>query len=152
MGQLIELVFEAQSAPSATALVEEILSASCGPLHWVMDGEERTVDDISQLVSQLHSCATVRIPEAALPEIGVVPNVGVRVLRVGEVFDIELNVDLDDVHEPRALASGLHEFANEVANRHGVKNYFCGLEPAGDEDTRLFTGTNMGPFRFPGGS
>lgn len=40
----------------------------------------------------------------------------------------------------------LYDFAAYLAEANGIDSYFAGLEPASDEDTRLFTGKEKGPY------
>jgi hypothetical protein len=150
MGQLVEVVFESVPSLTAEALMHDIIALSDGVCGIDVDGKSVLVGtSAGELVASGVSCAAVRLAHVTM-ECGAVPNVGLRLLRTGDDrFDVELNVDLDDVDSPAALASALHALARGLAGRNAVTSYFAGLEPAADEDTRLFTGETEGPLRFP---
>lgn len=62
--------------------------------------------------------------------------------------DIMLSVNFPKKELPAPLDTAqkkLMQAARIVANMYGVKNYFGGLDPAENEDTRLFTGNRIGP-------
>lgn len=151
MGQLIELVFESATPATAGALLQDLVSASGGVHAVEVDGNNVPADiNVARLVSSMGFCATVRLVGFDIPTVGVVPDVALRLLKTGkDCFDVEFNLDVDDVAQLISLASGLHSLARGLAQRHSVGSYFAGLEPAADEDTRLFTGESLGPFQFP---
>ncbi|MCG8554618.1 MAG: hypothetical protein MJD61_04915 [Proteobacteria bacterium] len=79
----------------------------------------------------------------------VLGDVHVRCLRYdGDFYDVEINFRLKDSVAPstKALVEALHAFACRLADHAGVESYFAGLEPAADEDTRIFTGKDEGPY------
>lgn len=76
-------------------------------------------------------------------------DVHVRLLRNDQsAYDVELNFRLRQASAPskEALFAALYDFAAELAEASGAEMYFAGLEPASDEDTRLFTGKERGPY------
>jgi len=114
-----------------------------------VEGEDVAVCvSASELVSLGASWAFVRLADAAMAGLRV-PNVGLRLLKTGDnLYDVEVNLDLDDIDDPPALTSALFAFAQDLAKRNDVTSYFAGLELASDENTRLFTGVKSGPYRF----
>jgi hypothetical protein len=42
----------------------------------------------------------------------------------------------------------LMKFSRKIAFKYGIMHYFAGLEPACDEDTRLFTHGRRGPLNL----
>jgi len=44
------------------------------------------------------------------------------------------------------LTKNLMKLSKDIAVHYQIGNYFCGLEPAQDMETRLFTNEQLGPF------
>lgn len=136
MGQLVEVIFEGVNEDQAVAVCAAIQDHETG----------------SALVAQAK--AEGNLGEASLESLPIAPslslvNAHLRVLAYeGGPFDVELNFDLDEQEATsrQALQSGLCHYSANVAGKSGVRRYFGGLEPAADEDTRLFTGTALGPY------
>ncbi len=151
MGQLIELVFEAATPETAHGLLRDLVDASEGVRDVQVDGASVATDmSVGELIFSTRACATVRLVGFDLPMVGVVADVALRLLKTrDDRFDVEFNFDADDVSELAMLAPGLHSLARRLGRLHPVPGYFAGLEPAADEDTRLFTGESLGPLRFP---
>lgn len=149
MSQLVELVFDGASLAAAGGLLDDLLARTRGAHSVEIDGVplESPTHGQDQFAC-ISGFAWIRLGELLLPELAPIANAALRILRVGEVWDVELNLDLDDVAAPELLTGALHELARTLAERHGVTLYYAGLEPAVDEDTRLFTGLTLGPFRL----
>lgn len=83
----------------------------------------------------------------------ILKDVHVRLLCYDDtIYDVELNFRIRDATAPsyNALVAALYHFAHNLAKAHGVGAYYAGLDPAIDEDTRMFTGKEKGPyFRLP---
>ena len=150
MGQLVELVFEEIPSTVVTPLVGDPLRLSTFVCGIEADGESLPRQtDAGTVVSSLAHCAVIRLEQATIGD-AVISNPSIRLLRIDDAwFDVELNFDLDDIDNPRIFADGLHSVARQLAERHSIERYFAGLEPAANEETRLFTGINKGPFYFP---
>jgi hypothetical protein len=129
--EIIELVFERVDEASAVSLSNRILE---NPVR--VPTEEEGVSEVE--IQRLSLGGNLNLNRVHL-----------RILRYeGTCFDVELNFALDDVdgHFHAVLGEALHRFANRHADAIGVQSYYAGLEPAVDEDTRLFTGSEKGPF------
>lgn len=149
MGQLLEVVFEGLQNAAAQNLVDDIISRSVGVACAMLEGDDH---DPSISVSDLLSCVSgtmLLLRRMDLPGYGPLEDVSLRLLKAEESIDVELGIDLDNVERLRALEDALFCFAAELAERHAVPRYYAGLEPAADEETRLFTGREKGPFQFP---
>jgi len=46
---------------------------------------------------------------------------------------------VENLKNEKILSLDLMDFAKLIADKYGCKEYFCGLEPADDIHTRLFT-------------
>lgn len=76
-------------------------------------------------------------------------DVHVRFLRYDDdVYDVEVNFRLRNATAPShdAVVEALYGFAASLAEANGIDAYFAGIEPALDEDTRMFTGKERGPY------
>ncbi|WP_437913737.1 hypothetical protein WME73_46080 [Sorangium sp. So ce302] len=150
MGQLLEVVFEGLQISAAQDLVNEIVARSAGVARAVLEGDDCDPGiSVADLLGRVSGAALLLLRSMDLPKYGTLEDVSVRLLRSEELIDVELGVDLDDVECPRALEDALFCFAVEMAERHEVSRFYAGLEPAADEETRLFTGREKGPFQFP---
>ncbi len=150
MGQLIELVFESATKTRAAELLQDLATASRSEYALICDGKTILPDtSLNKLLSDIHSCAAMRFLSFAMPDIGMVSAVVVRVLKTAEdLFDIEVSLDLDDVEHLENFAPALCRFASRLAQRHRIRNFFAGLEPACDHDTRIFSQESLGPLEL----
>ena len=149
MSYLVELVFDGTSMAAAAGLLDDLLARLSATPAVDVDGVlMASAPRGHDLVASIKAYASIPPGEFWLPNFGPVPDVAFRVLNVDGAWDVELNFDLDDLTAPELLTSPLHAFARTLAERHGVTLYYAGLEPAVDEDTRLFTGLVVGPIRI----
>jgi hypothetical protein len=150
MGHLIELVFDEMPSPTAEGIVSSLVSFAEVCLSAAADGVERERNaSVLGLVRGASSVVSAMFQRMTLPGYGELKNVAIRVLKSGDRTDVELNVNLSEVERPRAFAEALFLFAARVSELNGAASYYAGLEPAVDEDTRLFTGNKRGPYQFP---
>jgi hypothetical protein len=63
-------------------------------------------------------------------------------------WSLEFTMDTADIHEGGSFTEELHGWATALARKHGINDFYAGLEPADDLDTRLFTGSSRGPLRL----
>ena len=78
-----------------------------------------------------------------------IPDVMFRLLKHDEVFDIDFNFRYDDFKRLGGTSpiSSLQEGVRKLALDFGAANYYAGMEPASDLDTRFFTNEKFGPLR-----
>lgn len=79
----------------------------------------------------------------------IIPSVLLRLVKYGDQYDVDFNFDESDVTsmDTMALMKQLHGYISELGERYEVGDWFGGIEPASDEDTRYFTGNEFGPLR-----
>ncbi len=77
----------------------------------------------------------------------VLPKVAVQIYKYTNTYDLSIDVDYQELQGLISLKS-LQKWASEVSHRLNSESYFCGLEPASDEDTRFFTNDKLGPLEF----
>ena len=128
--EFIELIFEGLEEGVASRLAHQVLGRSID----LPSADEGVVD-----------VALARLEIAERTALG---NAHVRVLRYGkDIYDVEINFLARDAEGSLdALIETLHEFAIRLADAHGVASFYAGIDPAMDEDTRFFTGTEQGPY------
>ena len=129
--ELYELIFEELNEPTAEALCFEIL------------GEAPVIP------SKELGLWEVEIASLVLEPGFTIPNAHLRLLRYEDIiYDVELNFTTSSL-KPELLprfVDTLHRFARQLAVKHSITSYYSGLEPAADEETRLFTGSERGPY------
>lgn len=76
-----------------------------------------------------------------------IPSVLLRLLKYGDRYDIDFNFDESDVADIGAtgVMKKLQEYFTKLGEAYKVGNWFGGIEPASDENTRYFTGNELGP-------
>jgi hypothetical protein len=146
MSELVELVFEAITPQKAREVIDQIQARSPTRLIVHADDAEATWAKISQEdcvgnFANLWSTVPLLLIDDSYP----IREVGLRCFRYDSRYDVELNVDIRSLSDPSRFASSLHTFACEVAARCGIYNFYAGLDPGHDPETRLFTGHRPGP-------
>ncbi len=78
------------------------------------------------------------------------PNCGLAVYKYATEINLEINFQLSDLKNfpAKDLTPALMKLAKSIAVDYGIDEYFGGLEPANDVETRLFTNDQAGPFSF----
>lgn len=71
-------------------------------------------------------------------------NVFLRVVKYENYFDVDFNFKIAEEKTPE-LMHCLHAYAKKISIDFEVKNFFGGIEPASDEETRYFTNEISGP-------
>lgn len=77
----------------------------------------------------------------------IIPSVLLRLVKYEDQYDIDFNFDESDIADvgAAALMKKLHGYISELGKGYQVRDWFGGIEPASDEDTRYFTGSELGP-------
>ena len=79
-----------------------------------------------------------------------IPSPLLRLVKYEEKFDIDFTFDEDDlgIVNLKEFLQILHERVSHLGARYQVKDWFCGIEPASDLHTRLFSHNETGPIRL----
>ncbi|MCL1126249.1 hypothetical protein [Shewanella surugensis] len=154
MSSLLEVVFENVLKTKVIQLLMLLVSTSrriiniqCSENIELMNEDKLDMNLLSNLlnfdgdISALISLNGMNIGSITLP------NVLLRLVKYGDHYDIDFNFDSKEVDniDMTALVVELHHHAKEIARDHSMAEYFCGMEPASDEDTRYFTNETLGP-------
>ncbi|MGE8486461.1 MAG: hypothetical protein ACN6Q5_28195 [Pseudomonas sp.] len=154
MAGLLEVVFEFVDKGSVLPLLTEIIngaesvvSAQCSETFPVWRDCQIQLDAISAAMSfEGEVCVLVNVRNLKIMEL-IIGSVLVRILKYDGVFDIDFSFDESDVGlRERAVVDVLLAYSKGMADKFEVARYFCGVEPASDEDTRFFTSGELGPF------
>lgn len=73
--------------------------------------------------------------------------IGVQIYKYDGVYDLSLDMDEIEINQKISI-SDLQKYSESLAEGLKADNYYCGYEPARDEDTRFFTGNQFGPIKF----
>lgn len=75
---------------------------------------------------------------------------GIVAHKFSNKIDVELNFNSIDIqnNSKESATNDLMLFAKDLANKNSINEYFCGVEPAEDIATRLFTQEIQGPFKL----
>lgn len=146
---MVEVIFEDIGADAGWLVFKELLEESLGPFELAVSGKGVHYSPGAPLgfLAQAES-ATAKVGSLCVSADVKVRKAGLRMFRHGDLVDVELNLDMDDVADEGETVLALRVFAIRIAERWGVTSFFGGLEPASDPDTRLFTGNELGPIRF----
>jgi len=111
-------------------------------------------DSAQILISGAYENLELNMPEKILIKLNVLPlhdkrdlrNVNLWIYINDLTFDLEFDFDLkqneSNIHN---LVSDILFFSKRIAELFDSPNFYSGLEPAYDEDTRFFTKSMLGP-------
>jgi|GEM_PF-2427145 len=150
MGELIEIVFENVEKHALASFVMELADygktvknyhvlSGHGQADWQNYGS--VLNTIEKLTG---GSLFVNLVSLDMGNI-TLSHCALRVIQYDDKFDLEISVDSEDV---RLYEYMLPRFAMEMAEKYHVENFYGGIEPATDEDTRIFTCDRPGPL-FP---
>ncbi|MBS0584967.1 MAG: hypothetical protein JSR76_01535 [Verrucomicrobia bacterium] len=76
---------------------------------------------------------------------------GLAIYQIENRINLEINFEILDIYNSTKidLVEALMRLSNILSKKYEIKEFFCGLEPAGDLETRLFTKDQLGPFSLP---
>lgn len=74
-------------------------------------------------------------------------NPSIQIIYHNSIFTLTLNFEFEckDVIDGSAKAAQLMRFSNTIATESGIEDYYGGLEPASDVQTRFFSKSEIGP-------
>jgi hypothetical protein len=77
----------------------------------------------------------------------ILPLVLLRIIKYGYQYDIDFSFDINKTEKTdmASLIKNLFSYASKLANDFVVVNYYGGMEPASDTNTRYFTNDKLGP-------
>lgn len=95
--------------------------------------------------SEREICLTGRLHGFSVSPKVCLPFVLLRVVNYREGVDVELSFDDNLLFDIDCVMSAVRVYCNKLLNRFYASEFYGGLEPAIDIETRYFTGTSSGP-------
>ncbi|QJQ19906.1 hypothetical protein HG549_08155 [Pseudomonas sp. SK] len=90
-------------------------------------------------------CLTEQLHGFKVLEAIRLPLVLMRVIKYEGKFDIDLSFDEVPSFDIDQIMFAMQEYAVALSRKFNIKEFYGGLEPAADIDTRYFTGNASGP-------
>lgn len=154
MAELIEVVLEDVPKSKVYETIEHILG-DAGEVMEVQCSEQIADCDQAELSEkgiksflELSEQASILVNVDGL-KIGkvTIPSVLLRIVKYEDSVDIDFNFSESDLRDITTadLMSKIHAYVADLGKRYGISHWFGGMEPASDEDTRYFTGDEVGP-------
>jgi len=105
---------------------------------------------IERLLSEKKEVAIFINAEELVMENIMIKNVSFQILKYNSIFDFNVIFMLKDFRKNRNKKGviELAKWAKLISNAIQAKNYYAGLEPAIDRDTRIFDKEKIGPLNI----
>ncbi len=71
---------------------------------------------------------------------------GLQIYKYINIYDLNMHVEREEIAQ-KISVSKLHSWSKFLAHELKAKTFFCGYEPAIDEDTRFFSENTTGPLK-----
>jgi len=152
---LIEIVFKNVSVEKIGSLLKDLSESgikivsynfTCNPIdvNWAI---EKSIEKV--FIENKNFGLFLNLKELNVDDV-VFLNCGVAVYKAENEISLEINFQLSDLKIPQIkdLTKSLMKLAKSIAIHGQIDDYFCGIEPAQDTKTRLFTNEQLGPFSF----
>jgi hypothetical protein len=152
MKEVVEIVFEKVRLENTVDLLARIMSCSTlKDYHISTDTPTIKLDLLSkeELVGVItHSSeGSFYFNFLNLNTAGILlTELGVQIYKYGDDYDLNLHIDEKEISQKTSI-SNLQNLSESFANELKAITYFCGLEPAIDEETRFFSKSNLGPLK-----
>ncbi len=153
MSNLLEVVFENVSKVNVSQLLlclvysaKCIISADTSEDIELLDEGKLNKPAVESLISFSGDVtALIQLEEMKVDGI-VLPLVLLRLVKYNDLYDIDFNFDCAELKhiDMSKLIKALHMSTSSLAKENDVKNWFAGMEPASDENTRYFTNNELG--------
>lgn len=156
MAELIEIVFEKVSSEALADILIEITEQGNLVENCVVNGENCRPDwkNANQILNLLKDnngeFSLICLTRFLSIYNHKVSGCQIRVTRGHNFSDLEINFESDAFvsKDKVKLITDFMNFSFEFANKYQIENYYCGLEPAVDEETRFFTKEKVGPLNL----
>jgi len=78
------------------------------------------------------------------------PGFGISIYNNKDSINLELSfsyIDLENKY-PKKIKVNLMNFTKYISQKYGVEEFYCGIEPAEDKDTQLFSYKSSGSYKI----
>ena len=155
MGELYEIVLEEVPTKSLFLVLNKLTAYGSSLVRSEIQGDEsfdlqidwNNSETFERIVEKIISGFAL-IGEIRTIDIGglFLRNSGLRVIYYENKFDIEVNFKAENNTDLNA--EKLSSFFCRLCKDFNVVQTFAGIEPASDQETRIFTGTKLGPIEL----
>ncbi len=154
MAEIIEILFENIEFNEASSFITDLsfqgniknIQVSVDDGFSLEDGNNNLLDIGSYFKKCSGGAIYINMENVQLNN-KLLPKIGVQILKYTNIYDLCIDVGSQQLQELIPLES-LQKWASNVSQRLRSESYYCGLEPASDEDTRFFSNGNFGPLEF----
>lgn len=148
--EIIEIVFERVQLKKIVGLLIRILSKSTLRDYNVStDSSEINLQSKETLLSSIEQSSEdafyFYFIELRLNDI-VLSGVGFQIIKYDNVYDLNLSIEEKEIRQKVSILD-LQKWVASLAEELKTTNYYCGYEPAMDEETRIFSGVSLGPLK-----
>lgn len=152
---LIEIVFEDVSKDRIGELLRDLTSKgeevqnysfthSISEVNW---GSKQSIEDVFSQPKNFG--AFINLKKLERTDFCIM-KCGIAIYKYEDKINLEINFQLTDLDcsDFKKLTKELMNLAHSIAVQCDVEEYYCGLEPAEEKETRLFTKQHVGQFNF----
>jgi hypothetical protein len=153
MQEIIEIQFEEVQLEKVTELLAKLCSTSM-LIDYQISSDEPEINLKPQSQVQLFNIIKnssdgafyFNFSDFKLNELEL-SGVGFQIYKYNDKYDLNLHIMEKEVTEIIPILT-LQNWAGLLATEVIAKAFYCGYEPAMDEETRFFTGKTLGPLKF----
>ena len=148
--EIIEVAFESAHLEKITGLLSVMLSNSTLKDYSISsDSSEinlRSKDDlITSIKGSSDGAFYFNFLDCSLNNI-MLTNLGFQIIKYDNIYELYLSIDENEIRQKVSILE-LQTCVVSLAGELKSTSYFCGYEPAMDEETRLFSGMTLGPLK-----
>jgi hypothetical protein len=161
MNYLIEIIFENVFFDAIGQLIRELTQAGKNITNYSLNADWEMEDKIDwhsadSINRALNKGTTgwsffINLSELNIIKPLSIKNCSIQILQYDSKYDVGINFNWEDIclRDSTDVTETLMTFSRKMAFKYGIRHYFAGLEPACDEETRLFTHGRRGPLNLP---
>lgn len=148
--EIIEIVFERVQLEKIVEFLIKVLSNSTlKDYNIATDSTEIDVHSKEKLFNSINQSSdgafVFTFLNFSLKDI-LLSQVWFRIDKYNNTYDLSLDFEEKELRQKSSI-SDLQKRVASLAGELKTTNYYCGYEPAIDEDTRLFSGMSLGPLK-----
>lgn len=148
--EIIEILFERVQLEKIVGLLLRILSNSTLKDYNVStDSSEINLQSKEALFNSVDQSSDgsfyFNFLDYSLKDI-LLSRVGFQIIKYDNVYDLSLSIEEKEIRQKVSIMD-LQKRVRSLAEELKTTIYYCGYEPAMDEETRLFSGVSLGPLK-----
>jgi hypothetical protein len=150
MQEIIEISFEEIQLEKVTELLAKLCSTSVLSDYQISSDEPDIIINFKSQVQIFNSIDNssdgsfyFNFSDFKLKQLEL-SKVGLQIYKYNNGYDLNIHIREEEFNQIGSIST-LQGWAELIANDVSAKNYYCGYEPAIDEETRFFSGKIFGP-------